>query len=366
MTSSSPPSVERHEVAGIRAEVDDVADAPSTATEPAGTGAPGGLEVDLLGAHGVRSRGARRPGRATAPVEHVGGAHEAGHERGRGSLVDLRGGAHLLDAAPVEDGDPVAHGERLVLVVGDVDERDAQLRLDGLELQLHLLAQLEVERAEWLVEEQHPGSVRRCARASATRCRWPPDSWPGLRAPYPSSRTMRSASSTRDPSLVLAHLPDHQAIAHVVRDGHVREQRVVLEHGVDVAVVGRQARHVLAVEQDPAGRGQLEPGDHAQGRGLARAGRTEHREELAGPDVEVDAGDRRDIAVQLADALEPHRGRGRAGAARWCAQGDRGLGGDGHALLVAQGPPWPLPASSASEGGGKGDAPIGRVSRRPR
>ena len=37
----------------------------------------------------------------------------------------------------------------------DVDERDPDLVLDPLQLELHLLAQLQVERAERLVEEQH-------------------------------------------------------------------------------------------------------------------------------------------------------------------------------------------------------------------
>ncbi len=35
------------------------------------------------------------------------------------------------------------------------------------------------------------------ARASATRCCWPPESWRGRRAPKPASRTSASASSTR-------------------------------------------------------------------------------------------------------------------------------------------------------------------------
>jgi hypothetical protein len=43
--------------------------------------------------------------------------------------------------------------------VGDVDEGDADLALDALELDLHLLAQLEVQRAERLVEQQHLRAV---------------------------------------------------------------------------------------------------------------------------------------------------------------------------------------------------------------
>ena len=43
--------------------------------------------------------------------------------------------------------------------MGDVDERDADLALDAHQLELHLLAELEVERAERLVEQQHRGLV---------------------------------------------------------------------------------------------------------------------------------------------------------------------------------------------------------------
>ena len=43
--------------------------------------------------------------------------------------------------------------------MGDEDEGDAELLLQRFQLLLHLLAQLEVERAERLVEQQHLGLV---------------------------------------------------------------------------------------------------------------------------------------------------------------------------------------------------------------
>ena len=55
----------------------------------------------------------------------------------------------------VEHREPVAHRERLLLVVRHVDEREPDLLLDLLELDLHLLTELQVERAERLVEQQH-------------------------------------------------------------------------------------------------------------------------------------------------------------------------------------------------------------------
>ena len=69
-------------------------------------------------------------------------------------LVDLGGRADLLDPALVEHREAVAHRERLLLVVRDVDEGDAELLLDPLQLDLELLPELQVECAERLVEEQ--------------------------------------------------------------------------------------------------------------------------------------------------------------------------------------------------------------------
>ena len=46
----------------------------------------------------------------------------------------------------------------------DVDERDAEVALERLEHDLHLLAQLQVERAERLVEQEHPRPVDDRAR----------------------------------------------------------------------------------------------------------------------------------------------------------------------------------------------------------
>ncbi len=51
------------------------------------------------------------------------------------------------------------HRQRFFLVVGHVDERDPDLLLERLELELHLLAELQVEGAERLVEQEHRRAV---------------------------------------------------------------------------------------------------------------------------------------------------------------------------------------------------------------
>ncbi len=119
------------------------------------------------------------------------------------------------------------------------------------------------------------------ARASATRCCWPPESSRGSR----SARCGRRTSLKRILDLLAAfgriqaaHL---EPKADIVGRAHMRKQRVGLEHHAGRALVGRQPGHVLLVEQHAAARRRQEARDHAQGRGLAAAGGPEQRHQLA-------------------------------------------------------------------------------------
>ncbi len=142
------------------------------------------------------------------------------------------------------------------------------------------------------------------ARASATRCRWPPESWPGLALAVAGQLDQRQRLLGRPLALGLGHAAHHQPVGDVVDDVQVREQRVVLEHRVDVAPVGRHALGRLAEDLDVAGRRLLEAGDQAQAGRLAGAGGAEHGEELAGFDVEVDPVDGAHGTVMARDGLE--------------------------------------------------------------
>ena len=69
-------------------------------------------------------------------------------------VEDVARRAGLLDPAVVHDHDQVGERHRLFLAVGDVDEGDAELALEALQLGAHLDAQERVERRQRLVEEQ--------------------------------------------------------------------------------------------------------------------------------------------------------------------------------------------------------------------
>ena len=79
----------------------------------------------------------------------------------------------------------------------------------------------------------------------------------------------------------------------------MREQRILLEHRVHRALVGRHTGDILALEQNFAGIRLQKACDQAQGRGLAAAGRTQQRNELFVMDIEVQS-------VQNALAVKLH------------------------------------------------------------
>ena len=83
------------------------------------------------------------------------------------------------------------------------------------------------------------------------------------------------------------------AETHVLFDVQMREQRVVLKHHADAALlgghVGVRAAHQRTIDPDAAAGHAFEPGDAAQHRRLAAARRAEQAADRAGPEGEREA-----------------------------------------------------------------------------
>ena len=255
----------------------------------------------------------------------VGDADEARHEGGRRPLVDLLGVVDLLDPASVHDRDPVGHRQRLLLVVGHVDERDPDVALDLLQLYLQALAQLQVERAEGLVQQQDLGQVdqrpgqRHALLLAARELGGPPVGLAG----QPDALELLVHAPL---GLGLVHLLAPEAEGDVVRDAQVGEQRVALEDGVGRPPVRRQPDDVGAVDQHLALGRLLESGDHPQRGRLAAAARAQQGEELPFPDRQAEVVDRREVAELLGDVAQLDAGLAVA----------RLIGGWGHLLLTGK------------------------------
>ena len=186
----------------------------------------------------------------------------------------------------------------------DEDERDADLLLDVFELLLHLLAQLQVERAERLIEQQHARLVdERAGDGDALLLA------AGKLGHVAVSVVLKAhkAQHTHDLLLddVLRLFLERQAEGDVVVNVHVGEESVLLEDGVDLALVGRDADDVLAVEEYLALARLQKAAENAQKRRLAAARGAEQRDELIFVNVKRDALEN-DLSVlkALDDVLE--------------------------------------------------------------
>ena len=144
------------------------------------------------------------------------------------------------------------------------------------------------------------------ARASATRCCWPPDISRGLRVSNPLRSTSCIASLTRLVDLVLGDLLPPEAEGDVLRHIEVGEQRVGLEDRVHVALVRREVGHVASAQVDGPERRLLEAADHPQRGRLPAARRPQHAEELALLDVEREVVNGGRVPEELRDALEAY------------------------------------------------------------
>ena len=139
---------------------------------------------------------------------------------------------------------------------------------------------------------------------------------------------MRAALLHLAADVLLRHLLHPEREGDVLEDGHVRVERVALEHHGDAALHRRQVVDPLAVDDDVARGRVLEPGDHAQQRRLAAAGRADEDDELALAHVERDALHHVDVAEAFDDVAQGKLTHG-ASPSRLSGQDPRGAAAAG-------------------------------------
>ena len=154
--------------------------------------------------------------------------------------------------------------------------RDAELAVELVEPPAEVLADLRVERAERLVQQQDLGAGRQGARE---RDPLPLASGELVGVALGEVRELDELEQLVDAPAPRATLllPHAETELHVLRHGHVAEQGVVLEDEAHAAVLHALGRELLVAHEDPSGRGLFEPGDHPQHRALPRARGPEQR-----------------------------------------------------------------------------------------
>ena len=161
-----------------------------------------------------------------------------------------------------------------------INERYAELAVHFLELDLHVLAHLQVKGGKRLVKEQHlrlvyDGSGYGYALLLTAR----------QRVHIPVLIVGHAHHLQHLPhafvDLGLRHLLELQTESDVVIHIQMREQGVTLEDGVDRPFVRRHISDVRTVYKYFSGVRGAEACDHTQERGLSAARRTEEGQELA-------------------------------------------------------------------------------------
>ena len=171
------------------------------------------------------------------------------------------------------DADQVGERRCVLVVVRDEQRREPELVQQLLELASHRHLRVRVEGRERLVEQQH-------ARVAGKRA--------GERDPLAlTARELgRYAPGKVRDAEPLEELVGAAAAAvgDVLAHGHVREERVLLEDEPDPALARAGGRALPPSRTRPRRRARSgrrrphEPGDRAQDRGLARAGRADERD----------------------------------------------------------------------------------------
>jgi len=245
-------------------------------------------------------------GGSTSQQVHRRRTDEPGDEDVGGMVVDVLRRADLLQDTFREHGDPLAERDRLDLVVGHVDRRHADPVVQAFELGAHLDAELRVQVRERLVEEEHLGFAHERASHRDPLA---------LAARELAGATAEQLVQPEHPAHLVDPLsnvvprrpPPTQAEPEVPLHGHVRVQRVVLEHHRDVSVLRGHVVHDAVADRDRALADPLQAGHHPQRGRLPAPRRPDQDQELRVGDLERQIVHRDDRArVHLGDPVEDH------------------------------------------------------------
>ena len=178
--------------------------------------------------------------------------------------------------------------------MGDVDRRRPEALLDAQDLGARLHAQLGVEVRERLVHEERG---RLAHDRAAERDALPLPARERLRLAVEEAVEVEDLRGLLDAALdlLLRRLQQLEAEGEVVEDGHVRIERVRLEHHRDVPVLRRDAVDDPLADLDLAVVDLLEAGEAAQRRRLAAPRWPDQDQELLVVDLEVEVVDGDDV-----------------------------------------------------------------------
>ena len=212
-------------------------------------------------------------------VQDVTLTDEIRHKRIFWLIIHILRGANLLNFAIIHHHDGVGHGQRLFLVVGNVNETDPQTLLNIFEFGLHIFAQFQIQRRQRFIQQKHTRIVRQSAR----------DGHPlllptgqGGYLPFIKPNQIHQFKHIRNRFLdfgvaLFLHTHTESDIFIYIQ---MRKQGITLENRIHRPLVRRQVVHTFAIKKNIAGIRSDKAADNPQGGCFAAAGRPQQRNKL--------------------------------------------------------------------------------------
>ena len=185
--------------------------------------------------------------------------------------------------------------------MGDENEGNADLLLDPLQFPLHLLAQLQIQGAEGLVQQQDVRLIHQGAGDGHTLLLTAGKLGDvALGIAFQVHQGKHTVDLLGDD--IVRQLFDTQAEGDVFENIQMGKQGIALEDGVDLPLVGGDVVDALAVKDDRALVLLQEAAQNAQQRGFAAAGGTEQRHKLILINIQIDTL-KHDLTVKILDDI---------------------------------------------------------------
>ncbi len=201
-------------------------------------------------------------------------------------IINILRASHLLDVPIIHNNDGIRHGERFLLVMGHINEGDFKRLLYPFQLNLHLLAQLEVQRPQRFIQQQYPRMVdqRACNRdpllLSARKL-------VDVAAVIPRKVYQLQHLLYTGFPFIFRYLAQLQPKLNIFKYIQMRKQCIALEHRIDIPFMRRQVVDPKSVKKNVTRLGMDKSTDRPEGCGLSTAGRAKQGNELLVTDVEI-------------------------------------------------------------------------------
>ena len=194
-----------------------------------------------------------------------------------GPFIDFLRGADLFEVALRKNDDAVGHFHRFLLIVGDEYGCQTDFVVEAHEPLAQFLADLGIDGGEWFVKQKDIGFGREGAGDGDAL---PLAAGKLMRVALQESLQFQQRGQFRHTRLIWLAVPffDLQTESDVSGDGHVAEERVILEDKPDVALADGDIVDLRAANENATAFGCFQSGDEAEDGGFAAAAGTRERD----------------------------------------------------------------------------------------